>query len=147
MPLSRSLLAGTEEQAVLKELQRTREGLSDDKILSHFSEEGVKRLAEQSFALGAKVFASHELTEAVRLFEEAFSLNRDDLLITWNLARLKAVDGKGDASKKYYELTSLLAQRYRQSLRRRMLERIRSEINLASNGQMDGLATPVYQAL
>jgi len=143
----KKLLAGIEDQAVLKELRRTREGLSDDKILSHFSEEGVKRLAEQSFAHGAKAFANHELAEAVRLFEEAFSLNRDDLLITWNLARLKAVEGNEDTSKKYYEMTSLLAQRYRQPLRRRMLERLRSEISLASNGQMDGLATPIYQAL
>ncbi len=143
----KKLLTGTEEQAVLKELQRTREGLSDDQILSHFSEEGVKRLGEQSFAHGAKAFANHELTEAVRLFEEAFSLNRDDLLITWNLARLKAVEGKGDTSKKYYEMTSLLAQCYKQPFRRRMLERLRSEISLASEGQMDGLATPVYQAL
>ena len=143
----KKILAGTEEQAVLKELRRTREALSCDRILSHFSEEGVKRLAEQSFALGAKAFANHELTEAIRLFEEAFSLNRDDLLITWNLARLKAVEGKGDTSKKYYKLTLLLAQRYKQPFRRRMLERLRSEISIASAGQMDGLAAPVYQAL
>jgi len=143
----KKLLAGTEEQAVLEELRRTREALSGDRILSHFSEEGVKRLAEQSFAHGAKAFANHELAEAVRLFEEAFSLNRDDLLITWNLARLKAVEGKGDTSKKYYEMTSLLAQRYKQPFRRRMIERLRSEIILASEGQMDGLAAPVYQAL
>ncbi len=143
----KKLLAGTDEQAVLKELRHTREALSGDKIPSHFSEEGVKRLAERSFAQGAKAFANHELTEAVRLFEEAFSLNRDDLLITWNLARLKAVKGKGDASKKYYEMTSLLAQRYKQPFRRKMLERLRSEISLASEDQMDGLAAPVYQAL
>lgn len=143
----KKILAGTEEQAVLKELRRTRAVLSDDKILSHFSEEGVKRLAEQSFAHGAKSISNHELTEAVRLFEEAFSLNRDDLLITWNLARLKAVEGNGDASKKYYDMTSLLAQRYKQPFRRRMLERLRSEIRLASEGQVDGLIAPVYQAL
>jgi predicted SAM-dependent methyltransferase len=143
----KKLLTGTEEQAVLKELRRTRAGLSDDKILSHFSEEEVKRLAEQSFAHGAKYFATHELTEAVRLFEEAFSLNRDNLLITWNLARLKAVEGNGDTSRKYYEMASSLAQRYKQPFRRRMLERLRSEIRLVSEGQMDGLAAPVYQAL
>ena len=147
LAIIKKLLAGPEEQAVLKELQRTREGLSDDKILSHFSEEGVKRLAEQSFAYGAKSFANHELTEAVHSFEEAFSLDRDGLLITWNLARLKAVEGKGDASQKYYEMTSLLAQRYKQPFRRRMLERLQSETRLASEGQMDGLAAPVYQAL
>lgn len=132
---------------VLREINQTRNELGEAERLPVFSQVAVEQLAQKLFAHGAKAFAQQRFAQATGLFEDALRFDRDHLLVTWNLARLKRLQGNLPESERYYEETRQLAQRYKQPHRRAILRRLRVERGRQARQEDNALASPIFSAL
>lgn len=141
------MLTVHDQSKVLREIHQTRNELGEAGRLQVFSEVAVEQLAQRLFAQGAKAFGLQRFADATALFEDALRLDRDHLLVTWNLARLKRLQGNLPESAHYYEEIQQLAQRYKQPHRRAILSRLRVELGQQSRQEDNALAAPIFSAL
>ncbi len=141
------LLKGKQRSTVLKELRETRKGITKVYDITYFSDTVIQQLAAKQFALATKAFAEQQLSKAEALFMEGLRLDRDNLLATWNLARLLSAQGNLVLAKEYYVKTRYLGQRYKLPDRRRITKRLQQEIKQLSDGRPPELATPLFHPL
>jgi len=141
------LLSGKEQSTIFEELHEKRKTIPDNQAVSHFSESTVQQLADKQFALSAKAFAQEKLSVAAELFQQTLGLNRDNILIPWNLARITRLQGDLIQSKDYYNKAEILAKRYRLPHRRRILDRLHTEQEQISKGRIEEISRPIFHAM
>ncbi len=120
------------QSSVLTQLESTLKSIRQLEDVDFFSEQTLKTLAAKWFSLGCKAYAQSEYEKAYTFLMNSFRLNRDDILITWNLARISTIRGAIKESEKFYGLTYLLAGRYYLTHQKAIKKRIHDATDLSS---------------
>ncbi|MFX1476225.1 MAG: methyltransferase domain-containing protein [Promethearchaeota archaeon] len=145
--LEKLVVAGKSRSTVIKELRETRTQVSKVHNITCFSPATIQQVAANKFACAAKAFAKQHWSRAEALFQEALRLDRDSLLTTWNLARLCHIQEKLGLAKEYYEKTLHLAQRYKLPDRRRIISRVRREMQQQLISPRPEFSGPIFHPI
>jgi len=107
----KNLLPGNDK--ITKNLKTISKDIDPDKKINFFSLKIILLKANNVFQKGVKDFILENYENAIEKFIESTSMNRDQLLGYWNLARLFLLQGNLDKAKQYYENTLVVANKLR----------------------------------
>jgi predicted SAM-dependent methyltransferase len=141
------LLNAEKRVPILKELRLTKKEISTTASIPLFSETAIKMLADQQFALAAKSFALLKHSEAIMQFSEVLQLDRNNILIPWNLGRLSGVQGEIESAKVYFNQAENLAQQYTLTHRRLLIQRLKKELASIERGETEWINEPIFHPL
>ncbi|MFW9931620.1 MAG: methyltransferase domain-containing protein [Candidatus Thorarchaeota archaeon] len=132
-----------QRDSTLSQLHETRRRITAPIGIPLFSEEAIQRAAKRIFSQGLKSFAKSDYEAAQDLMMRSLALNRSDLLVRWNLARLTIIlEGTGVGLKR---LEELLHMRSVLSLRQDPLNvLLRKDIQSIRDGDFESLQEPLY---
>ena len=113
-----------ERDAVAVSLSKLHAEIEDKEEIKFFSETEVQERVDTLFLKGIKNFTLQQYKEAAKKFVESISLNRDNMLYYWNLARVLETEGDLPQALENYKNTKILLK----SLRHKNKNKIRQTL-------------------
>jgi hypothetical protein len=130
-------------EEVYRELRKTHSQIESQQEFNVFSKVVIEQLAERTSALATKAFAENNHSEALYLYNQVLGFDRNNLKAVWNLARIEGLGGSKNNAQVYYEQAKALARIYRLPIQRRVIQRLNSEMDSLSKGDIKQLSEPL----
>ncbi|HEX08726.1 MAG TPA: methyltransferase domain-containing protein, partial [Thermoplasmatales archaeon] len=104
-------LFSSTHRKIIKNLRAISKEINPDKRIKFFSLKIILLKSNNIFQKGVKEFILENYENAIEKFIESTSVNRDQILGYWNLARLFSLQGKLNEARQHYENTLMIANK------------------------------------
>jgi len=133
-----------EDQNAIDEIKNTAEKIQGMGDNDYFSMIGLEIISNRKVALGLKAFGLDNIAEAINLLQDAVRLNRNSVIVYWNLARLSVLNQNLVKMKQYYStVKNLLMLRHPRNYRS-YIKNVDNERRAAEEGKGEMFSRPLY---